>query len=124
MITPNALARQAFRGLVEKVGGVEAAAALAATRRHEAVDRVIKACNTCSSQNIDGFYLSLSLARTPAAIEFLLKRISNDDPGAAAAMKALHPARFYPDIRAQTEAAVRQSGNTRLMSDFERQFAE
>ena len=39
MITPNALAKEAFRGLVEKVGGVEAAAALISARRGDVMGK-------------------------------------------------------------------------------------
>ena len=103
---------------------VEAAAALAATRRDEVIEKVIQACETCSPQDLDGFYLSLGLARTSAAIDYLLQRISDDLPTASAALKALHPSRFYPDILSRIETAVQQSENKRLVAEFERQFRD
>lgn len=101
---------------------IEAATALGECRNEAALQTILAACDQCSGDLTEVFYISIGLSRLPAAIDFLLQRISVNSTDACLALKALAPIRFYPGISDQVEKAVRTTADKVVTVTFDRLF--
>lgn len=101
---------------------IEAATALGATQDERAIAELISATKLCDDDRLEAFLVSLSLSRTPTAIDFLINCITGDNFRSLPALKALAPNRFYPDILRQVESAVAECGNSQVQRAFEDLF--
>ncbi len=93
---------------------IEAALALGSSRNRGAAMLLLKACDHCSSDQTESFWISLGLSRQPEAVEFLISRITTARSDAVQAIRALAPIRLYEDIAARVLAAVQTSGSREL----------
>ena len=93
---------------------IEAALALGSSRNRNAAMLLLKACERCSSDQTEPFWISLGLSRQPEAVEFLITRITTGKSDAVHAIRALAPIRLYEDIAARVLAAVQNSGRREL----------
>lgn len=116
---------------VEFVGGflraevdiaIEAAASLGSSRDARAATLLLSACNACSGELVEPFYISLGLSRQAEATEFLIGRIATNHPAAVIAVKALAPGRFYGDLTDRVRAAVDSGRDRNVAAVFREQF--
>jgi len=101
---------------------IEAAAALGDCRDARAVQAIIDACEKCSADLLDAFYISIGLSRQPVATGFLLEQIRTNTANACRAVKALAPNRFYSDIVDQVKAAVAEADDRIVNTTFRNSF--
>ncbi len=101
---------------------IEAALALGSSRNRDAAMLLLKACERCSSDQTEPFWISLGLSRQPEAVEFLISRITTARPDAVQAIRALAPIRLYDDIAAKVLAAVQTSGSRELATVHRSEF--
>ena len=101
---------------------IEAALALGSSRNREAAMLLLKACQRCSSDRMEPFWISLGLSRQPEAVEFLISRINTASPGAVHAIRALAPIRSYDNIANRVLAAVQSSGSRELAAAHRTEF--
>ena len=101
---------------------IEAAAALGSSRFPPAAKLLIAACQKCSAELTEPFYISLGLSRQPEAIDFLLSRIVENHSTAAIAVKSLAPSRFYGDVKDRVRSAVEAGGDRHVAAVFREEF--
>ncbi len=103
---------------------IEAATALGESHQPAAVKALIAAVARCSLDLMEAFYVSIGLSRQPDGVEFLLQNVRDNSANACLAIKALAPARFYPGITEQVEAAVQQTGDVTVSRTFQQCFVD
>jgi len=103
---------------------IEAATALGESHQPAAVKALIAAVAKCSPELVEAFYVSIGLSRQSDGVEFLLQNVRDNSAHACLAVQALAPARFYPGITEQVEAAVQQTGDVTVLRTFQRCFVD
>ena len=101
---------------------IEAALALGSSRNRDAAMLLLKACDHCSSNQTEPFWISLGLSRQPEAVEFLISRITTARSDAVQAIRALALIRLYDDIAVRVLAAVQTSGSRELAAVHRSEF--
>ena len=101
---------------------IEAALALGGSRNRDAAMLLLKACQHCSLDRREPFWISLGLSRQPEAVEFLISRINTASPDAVYAIRALAPIRSYDNIANRVLAAVQSSGSRELAAAHKTEF--
>lgn len=101
---------------------IEAAAALGECRDAKAIQAIIDACQDCSADLLDAFYISIGLSRQAIAIDFLLQQIRSNSANSCRAVKAMAPNRFYPGIVDQVTAAVTEASDRTVAATFRSSF--
>ncbi len=103
---------------------IQAALALGESRRPEALEPLKQCWQRQTDASTRGIVLTcIALLRRAEAAKFLISLISADDPTTAGeAIHALASSRSLADVRRDTEAAVRATGNSRLIDLFNAEF--
>ena len=83
---------------------------------------LLKACECCSPDRREPFWISLGLSRQPEAVEFLITRIKTSVPDAIQAIRALAPIRPYDNIANRVLAAGQTSGSRELAAAHRTEF--
>ena len=101
---------------------IEAALALGSSRNRDAVLLLLNACERCSSEHVEPFWISLGLSRQPEAVSFLISRIETAKPDGVHAIRALAPIRSYDNIAERVLIAVQASGRREFAAAHRTEF--